>query len=97
MSAWCPCKARWQPCAAAGHLGTRKARIAASGAYRQPRLQFVWNLVDDLALARCRALDILDRGHDPLPNGAPGHVAALQHGVGTLGSLQGGAGAVLAE
>ncbi len=40
------------------------------------------------ALAPFRPLDFLDCGHDPLPDGAAAHVAALQHGVGALGSFQ---------
>ncbi len=42
-------------------------------------------------------LQFLDRGHDPLPDVAAAHVALLQHGVRPLGSLQGGARAVLAD
>ena len=48
-------------------------------------------LMRRFALAPFRPLDFLDCGHDPLPNGAALHVAPLQHGVGGLGSLQGGA------
>ncbi len=40
--------------------------------------------------------DLLCR-HDPFPDGAPVHVATVQHGVGALGSLQGGVLAVLAD
>ena len=42
-------------------------------------------------------LDLLNSPEHPLPDGAPVHVATLQHGVRMLGSLQGGARAVLAD
>ncbi len=42
-------------------------------------------------------LQFLNRPHDPLPHGTAGHVAALQQRVRPLGSLQGGARAVLAD
>ena len=50
-----------------------------------------------LILPPLRPLDFLDCGHDPLPDGATVHIALLQHGVRPLGSLQGGARAVLAK
>ena len=43
------------------------------------------------ALAPFRPLDFLGCGHDPLPHRCTLHVATLQHSVGTLGGLRGGA------
>jgi len=53
--------------------------------------------VRGFAVAQLHPLDFLNCGHDPLPHGTAVHVAALQHGVGALGGLQGGARAMLAE
>ncbi len=63
----------------------------------QEQLQNLRKRVDEQAeeIRPLLPLQFLNRPRDPLPDGAAVHVTVLQHGVGALGSLQGGARPVL--